>query len=99
MCMYMVQLRHCSCCGVQEGAEQLVGYGAQRTIRSNLPVIVFESRTDKRVSPDMLAALPAAPEAVLRFDLLTFCQGLGYSLMAAPVGVDMNGNWILLPPG
>ena len=76
-----------------------MGYGAQRTIRSNLPVVVFESRTDKHVSTDMLAALPAAPEAALQFDLLAFCQGLGYSLMAAPVGIDMNGNWILVPPG
>ncbi len=94
-----MQLKFCLYCGLQEGAEQLVGYGARRTIRSNLPVVVFESRTDKQVSSDMLAALPAAPEAALKFDLLACCQGLGYSLMAAPVGIDMNGNWILVPPG
>ena len=75
-----------------------MGCGAQRTIRSSLPVVVFESRSDKQVSGDMLAALPAAPDAALRFNLLAFCQGLGYSVLAAPVGIDMNGNWILVPP-
>ena len=95
----MVQRARCWRCGMQEGAEQLVGFGAQRTIRSSLPVVVFESRTDKRVSADMLAFLPAAPEAALSFDLLAFCQGLGYSLLAAPVGIIMNGNWMLVSPG
>ena len=83
---------------VQEGAEQLVGHGAQQTIRSNLPVVAFEGRTDKQVSSDMLAALPALPDAALHFNLLAFCQGLGYSLWAPAAGIEMNGNWILLPP-
>ena len=82
----------------QEGAEQLVAFGAQRMIRHNLPVIVFERSTDKQVSGDMLSALPALTKDALRFDLLTFCQSLGYTLAPTLTGVDMGANWVLLPP-
>ena len=75
-----------------------MAFGAQRTIQDNLPVIVFESRTDKQVSGDMLSALPALTEDALCFDLLTFCQSLGYTLAPALTGVDMGANWIMLPP-
>ena len=51
--------------GLQEGAEVLVTYGARETVRSNLPVILYEHRTDKVLTVDIVAAMGGAvPEEV-----------------------------------
>ena len=79
----------------QEGAEPLVAYGAQQTVRRCRPVISFEHRGDKPVSPDMIAALDV-PEEVAKFDLLKFCvKSLNYTVVSPP-GAG-RGDIMLIP--
>ena len=72
-----------------------MAYGARETIAASRPVISFELRSDKPVSPEMIAALEV-PEDVARFELLKFCvQKLNYTVMTPP-GAG-RGDMILVP--
>ena len=59
------KFEYVQCVDTQEGAENLVTYGARETITANLPVILFEHREDKIISADMISAMGGAvPEEV-----------------------------------
>jgi len=74
-----------------EGAEPLVFYGAQETIKANMPVIVYESNY-KRVTDEMRRSLNL-PLEVEKFDIVKFTKDLGYQ---PPFEID-GGDFVLIP--
>lgn len=75
-----------------QGAEQLMFYGAQDTIRRNKPACMYES-TGYRVTQDMIDTLHI-PKDVLDFNVSRFFQDLGYT--AVSVGPE---DVMQVPPG
>lgn len=60
-----------------EGSEQLVFYGAQHTITKYKPVILYENRSDKQITKEMMLSMDI-PEKVLNFSISKFLSDLGY---------------------
>jgi FkbM family methyltransferase len=75
-----------------EGAEPLVFYGAQETIRRTMPIILFEQNY-LTVTQDMIEEMDL-PEEVVNFNIADLCQELGYTMA---VESDFN-DFILFPP-
>jgi FkbM family methyltransferase len=76
-----------------EGAEPLVFYGAQQTIRDQRPVILFEHNF-QRLETDAAEALRLTEE-VLSFDIVDFCERNGYArIIELPLE-----NYLLVPAG
>jgi FkbM family methyltransferase len=76
-----------------EGAEPLVFYGAKKTIKRCMPVIVFE-HNENIVSDEMKKALNLTA-AVATFDILQYCYSLGYRLI-----YELHiQDYMLVPPG
>jgi FkbM family methyltransferase len=64
-----------------QGAERLTFYGARETIKSNLPVVAFESFEVKLA--EGVASDLALPPAVAAFDYEAFLKDLGYIMPQA----------------
>lgn len=75
-----------------EGAEPLVFYGAQKTIKKYKPVIVFEYN-DNKVSKDMIKTLKLDNKTA-RFNIIDYCRSLGYKDMYE-LHID---DYMLVPP-
>jgi hypothetical protein len=74
-----------------EGAEPLVFFGAQATIRRHRPLILFEQNY-KRLEAEVLERL-GVPSEVREFRVADYCRSLGYHL---PVEL-VRENFLLLP--
>lgn len=75
-----------------EGAEPLVFYGAQETIKKFKPIILFEKNT-RTLNENYLKKIGAS-SAVKNFNIITFCKKLGYHTI-----IEMNNeDYLLLPP-
>ena len=76
-----------------EGAENLVFYGAQKTITKHKPIIIFEKNW-QTVTEDMKKSMNLSKE-VVEFDIISFCNTLGYDTV-------IESDWedfFLIPPG
>jgi len=72
-----------------EGAEQLVIYGARRTIIKHHPVIFYEDNW-KKLTHEMKESLNLS-EQIMSFDIAKFLKKVGYS---QPIKVQDNWLWI-----
>jgi len=79
-----------------QGADALAFFGAKRTIKKSLPVIMAEKVDHFFVDQDMVNAfsIPVSPQ-VQRFDYIAFCKRLGYTVQAIPGHRD---EVLLIPP-
>jgi FkbM family methyltransferase len=59
-----------------EGAESLVFYGAKKTIKEHVPIIIFE-KNFQVISQDMISSMNL-PKSVYQFDVVEYCASLGY---------------------
>jgi len=76
-----------------EGAEPLVFYGAQNTIKQLKPVILFEK--NKVSLPSDVKHAYSIPSDVSSFNIAQFCADNGYSTI-----VELpKGNYMLIPAG
>jgi FkbM family methyltransferase len=75
-----------------EGAEPLVFYGAKKTIKKFMPIIVFE-RNEYGVSKDMIEEMKLKP-SVYKFDILKYAISLGYITLINIFPDD----YVLIPP-
>jgi hypothetical protein len=76
-----------------EGSEKLAIWGARKTIRKNMPIIVYEDNW-KTVTPQMRTLLNV-PDEVVSFDIPSFLMELGYDKENVVVIADNN---IWFPP-
>ncbi|KAI8473781.1 MAG: S-adenosyl-L-methionine-dependent methyltransferase [Monoraphidium minutum] len=76
-----------------QGAEKLVLYGAQDTIRRCMPVVAYEDQPAFTITQDMIEAL-SVPREVLGWDPAAYFQSLGYT-KTQPAW----GEVLMIPPG
>jgi FkbM family methyltransferase len=75
-----------------EGAEPLVFYGAQNTIRKYMPIIVFE-RNEHGVSKSMIESM-GLDSSIYNFDIVKYATSLGYTTM---INIPSD-DYVLIPP-
>ncbi len=79
-----------------EGAEPLVFYGAQETIRANRPVIIYEKREDRKITSQMIQTLKLE-STITDFEIEDFIAKEIPDGYESPKDFGSCGDRILIP--